>query len=155
MYRHYRPLSAYLPITTDTPPPRQLLIVALTLALLTLTSKSNFHRFCVNNTPFTYSLISPSYMAAENKYSKQKLYKRYKNAKKGKGSPYWNTERRVLEVIPVLGSQPAGDVSHKPGGRLPLFREAYWKERSVIRREDDVDGRASVTKDEERVLRGG
>jgi len=33
--------------------------------------------------------------------------------------------------------------------------EAYWQERSVIRREDDVDGRASVTKDEERVLRGG
>jgi len=33
--------------------------------------------------------------------------------------------------------------------------EAYWKERSVIRREDYVDGRASVTKDEERVLRGG
>jgi len=25
--------------------------------------------------------------------------------------------------------------------------EACWKERSVIRREDDVDGRASVTKD--------
>ena len=33
--------------------------------------------------------------------------------------------------------------------------EAYWKERSVIRKEDDVDGRASVTKDEESVLRGG
>ena len=32
--------------------------------------------------------------------------------------------------------------------------EAYWKERSVIRK-DDVDGRTSVTKDEERVLRGG
>ena len=29
-------------------------------------------------------------------------------------------ERRVLELIPVLGSQPAGDVSHKRGGRLPL-----------------------------------
>jgi len=27
---------------------------------------------------------------------------------------------RVPELIPVLGSQPAGDVSHKPGGRLPL-----------------------------------
>jgi len=27
--------------------------------------------------------------------------------------------------------------------------EAYWKEWSVIRREDDVDGRASVTKDVE------
>jgi len=36
------------------------------------------------------------------------------------GSPYSITEHRVLELIPVLGSQPAGDVSHKPGGRLPL-----------------------------------
>jgi len=31
------------------------------------------------------------------------------------------TERRVSELIPVLGSQPAGDVSHEPGGRLPLL----------------------------------
>ena len=37
---------------------------------------------------------------------------------KGKGSI---TERRVPELIPVLGSQPAGDVNHKPGGRLPLL----------------------------------
>ena len=41
--------------------------------------------------------------------------------KKGKGSPYSITERRVQELIPVLDSQPAGDVSHKPGGRLPLL----------------------------------
>jgi len=41
--------------------------------------------------------------------------------KKGKGSPYSITERRVPELIPVLGSQPAGAVSHKPGGRLPLL----------------------------------
>jgi len=41
--------------------------------------------------------------------------------KKGKGSPYLITECRVLELIPVLGSQPAGDVSHKPSGRLPLL----------------------------------
>ena len=34
-----------------------------------------------------------------------------------KGSPYSITKRRVSELIPVLGSQPAGDVSHKPGGR--------------------------------------
>ena len=27
----------------------------------------------------------------------------------------------VPELIAVLGSQPAGDVSHKPGGRLPLL----------------------------------
>ena len=39
----------------------------------------------------------------------------------GKGSPYSITERRFLELIPVLGSQPAGDVSHKSGGRLPLL----------------------------------
>ena len=41
--------------------------------------------------------------------------------KKGKGIPYSITERRVPELIPVLGSQPAGDVSHKPDGRLPLL----------------------------------
>ena len=34
---------------------------------------------------------------------------------------YLIAERRVPELIPVLGSQPAGDVSHKPGGRLPLL----------------------------------
>jgi len=38
-----------------------------------------------------------------------------------KGSPYSIAERRVPELILVLGSQPAGDVSHKPGGRLPLL----------------------------------
>jgi len=27
----------------------------------------------------------------------------------------------VPELIPVLGSQPAGDVSHKSGSRLPLL----------------------------------
>jgi len=31
------------------------------------------------------------------------------------------TQRRVPELIPVLVSQPAGDVSHKHGGRLPLL----------------------------------
>ena len=40
---------------------------------------------------------------------------------KSKGIPYSITERRVLELIPVLGSQPAGDMSHKPGDRLPLL----------------------------------
>jgi len=38
-----------------------------------------------------------------------------------KGSPYSITEHRVPELIAVLGSQPVGDVSHKPGGRLPLL----------------------------------
>jgi len=40
---------------------------------------------------------------------------------KGKGSPYSITERRVPELIPVFGSQPADDVSRKPGGRLLYF----------------------------------
>jgi len=41
--------------------------------------------------------------------------------KKDKSSPYSITERRVPELIPVLGSQPAGDVSHKCSGSLPLL----------------------------------
>jgi len=41
--------------------------------------------------------------------------------KKRKGSPYSIADRRVPELIPVLGSQPAGDVSNEPGGRLPLL----------------------------------
>ena len=28
-------------------------------------------------------------------------------------------------MIPVLGSQPAGDMSHKPGGRLPLLSASF------------------------------
>jgi len=38
-----------------------------------------------------------------------------------KGGPYSTTERRVPELIPVLGSQHAGDVSHKPDVGLPLL----------------------------------
>jgi len=40
---------------------------------------------------------------------------------KGKGSSCSITERRVPGLIPVLGSQPAGDMSHKPVGRLTLL----------------------------------
>ena len=49
---------------------------------------------------------------------------------KGKGSPYSITERRVPELIPVLGSQPAGDVSHKPGGRLSVL-SYLWRSRYI------------------------
>jgi len=50
------------------------------------------------------------------------FYKNYNDiweGKKGKGSPYSITERRVPELIPVLGSQ--SDMSHKPAGRLPFL----------------------------------
>ena len=38
-----------------------------------------------------------------------------------KGSLHLITENRVPELSLVLGSQPAGDASHKPDGRLPLL----------------------------------
>jgi len=38
-----------------------------------------------------------------------------------KGSLYSITEHSVPELIPVVGSQHAGEVSHKPGGTLPLL----------------------------------
>jgi len=41
--------------------------------------------------------------------------------KNGKSSPYSIAKRRIPELIPVLGSQPAGDVSQKPGGMLSLL----------------------------------
>ena len=48
------------------------------------------------------------------------IRKRLLKAKKVPIVPYSITERRVPELIPVLGSQPAGDLSHKPGGRLAV-----------------------------------
>jgi len=41
--------------------------------------------------------------------------------KKGKASPRSIAERMAPELILVLGSRPAGDVSHKPSGKLPLL----------------------------------
>jgi len=38
-----------------------------------------------------------------------------------KGNQYSIAEHRVPELIPVLDSQPAGGVSHKPGCRPPLL----------------------------------
>jgi len=40
---------------------------------------------------------------------------------KGKGSLCSIIEHRVPELIPVFGSEPAGDVSHKTSGRLHYF----------------------------------
>jgi len=64
------------------------------------------------------NLYSPRNSSNTKKHSDTRLQAQIK---KGKNSPYSITERRVLELILVLGSQPAGDVSHKPGGRLPLL----------------------------------
>ena len=51
-----------------------------------------------------------------------------------KDSPYSTAERRVPELIPVLGSQPGGDVSHKPGGRLPLLSAMPAVTRATLKR---------------------
>jgi len=51
-----------------------------------------------------------------------------------KGSQYSIAERRVLELIPVLASQPVGDVSHKPGGRLPLLSARHAVTLTTLKR---------------------
>jgi len=52
------------------------------------------------------------------------IIKKYKtkNFKKGKGGPYSTVEHRVPELILLLSSQPAGDVSHKPGSNITDFK---------------------------------
>jgi len=52
------------------------------------------------------------------------------------GYPYSITERRVPELIPVLGSQCTGDVSHKPGGRLPLLSARHVVTFATLKRAD-------------------
>ena len=51
-----------------------------------------------------------------------------------KGSPYSITERRVPELMPVLGRQPAGDVSRKPGSRLPLLSARHAVTPATLKR---------------------
>ena len=48
-----------------------------------------------------------------------------RSLQKGKDNPYSITERRVQELIQVLGSQPAGDVSHKPGVGCHYFPPGF------------------------------
>ena len=64
---------------------------------------------------------APISLATSSAVTVDQLHRLYLTVKKGKGSPYWIAERRVPELIPVLDSQPAGDVSYKTGGRLPLL----------------------------------
>jgi len=51
-----------------------------------------------------------------------------------KGSPYSITKHRVPELIPVLRSQPVGDVSHKPGSRLPLLSARHTVTITTLKR---------------------
>jgi len=58
----------------------------------------------------------------------------FHQSKKGKGSPYSITERGVPELIPVLGSQLAGGVSHKTGSRLPLLSARFAVTPTTLKR---------------------
>jgi len=73
--------------------------------------------------PFFHKAVFSTFFAkhgqSSGKRSETWLYNLHSSDKKG--SPYSITKRRVPELIPVPGSQLAGDVSHKPGGRLPLL----------------------------------
>jgi len=60
-------------------------------------------------------------VAAQTKMDRYIICNRIYVKDKGKGSPYSITEHRLQELIPLLGSQPAVNVSHKPGSRLPLL----------------------------------
>jgi len=50
------------------------------------------------------------------------------------GSPYSIVEHRVPELIPDIGSQLAGDVSCKPGGRLPLLSTRFAVALTTLKR---------------------
>jgi len=69
-----------------------------------------------------YLLLGPSSNGAAAAWQKVK----------GKGNPCSITERRVPELISVLGSQPAVDVSHKPGGRLQLPQQPLRGQLSIL-----------------------
>jgi len=43
---------------------------------------------------------------------------------------------RVLELILVLGSQPAGDISHIPGSKLPLLSARSAVTLATLKRAD-------------------
>jgi len=71
-----------------------------------------------------YNSTKPEVFTDTSETQMNSLAQRSRNCvtlKKGKSSPYLIIERRVPELMLVLGSQPAGDVSHKPNGRLPLL----------------------------------
>jgi len=92
----------------------------------------NKHQQCTHQTRYCCCLFSPdTSLIRQWIYSAISIVETTKASplsiliftlvKKNKVSPYSITENRVTELILVLGSQPAGDVSHKPGCRLPLL----------------------------------
>jgi len=72
-------------------------------------------------------LKAPEDLDVLDVHGSQQLERRHTvlQIKKGKkSSPYSTAEHRVPELIPILDSQPAGDLSHKPDGRQLPFLSA-------------------------------
>ena len=65
--------------------------------------------------PMNVVFLRPAVQRCTNSMASMLLLTRYHRSGGVKASPYSITERRVPDLIPVLGSQPAGGVSHKPG----------------------------------------
>ena len=84
--------------------------------LLQRTNGQTPYRF-TDPTPHTLRAV-PITKTVDRKISAQSCVDR---EAKSKDSPYSIAERKVPELIPVLGSQHTGYVSHKPGGRLSLL----------------------------------
>jgi len=80
-----------------------------------------FHSFGHPKTPQIFSIVPSGAPRISFRGHAGFRYVDNYSSVKGNGSPCSITERRVPELTPVLGSQPAGDVNHKPDGRLRLF----------------------------------
>jgi len=76
----------------------------------------------------SYEVVAPIAV-----HTRRQLFQCLSLNKQQKGSPYSITERRVPELILVLGSHPAGDVSHKHGVRLPLLSARPAVTRAALR----------------------
>ena len=87
-------------------------------------SFSRIRRVALIRTPSTHRSFDANESVPKHhlsRFGRSDAFRTRTETHKAKGSPCSITERRVPELITVLGSQPASDVSHKPGGRLPLL----------------------------------
>ena len=97
--------------------------------------KNNDHLAIVGLFCYTFDHVS-KYVCLLNRLVAMKLNSSARSIRQRSktGSPYSITERRVPELIPVLCSQPAGGVSHKPGGRLPLLSTRHAVTPATLKR---------------------
>jgi len=94
---------------------------SITFRFWVFETRRTYEQYAVETNRFTRNDFLLGFRSKNGTVAELYAVKPATRRKKGKDSPCSIAERRVLELIPVLGSQPAGEVSHKPGGRLPLL----------------------------------